>query len=297
MGADLRRLLRAGPGGVELAAVDPRSRPGLTAEQGKQWARERRSELGRELARQQEMLFASAKTAAPGSAAARRRVLLVLQGMDCSGKGGTVRRVVGAMNPIGLRVTAFGPPTEQERERHFLWRVARALPSAGQVGVFDRSHYEDVLIARVRQLVPESVWRGRYDEINQWESELVAGGVTIVKVMLHLSYREQTERLAARLANPAKHWKLDPSDLDERTRWGDYQEAYAELLARCSTDAAPWYVVPADRKWYRDWAVTELLLATCRDLGLRYPPATVDVAEFQRRLAATAQWGTGPGKG
>jgi PPK2 family polyphosphate:nucleotide phosphotransferase len=208
--------------------------------------------------------------------------------MDCAGKGGTVRNVAGAMNPFGVRVVGFGPPTEQERRYHFLWRIKRALPPYGWVGVFDRSHYEDVLIARVRSLVPDSVWRGRYDEINQWEAELVEDGTAVLKVMLHLSYREQSERLVARLDDPTKHWKYRPGDVAERALWDEYQAAYAGALARCSTEAAPWYVVPADHKWYRNWAVARLLLATFEDLDLRYPPADFDVPAERSRLVGAA---------
>jgi PPK2 family polyphosphate:nucleotide phosphotransferase len=290
MGEDVRELLRVEPGRVELASIDPGSTPGSgrvgTKGGGKAWARGQLAELGAELARAQEMLYATAKTAAADSVAARRRVLLVLQGMDCAGKGGTVRNVAGAMNPVGVRVVGFGRPTEQERGHHFLWRIKRALPPPGRVGVFDRSHYEDVLVARVRSLVPETTWRGRYEEINRWESELVTGGLVLVKVMLHISYEEQAERLAARLDDPTKHWKYNPGDLDERPLWSDYQAAYAEALSRCSTDAAPWYVVPADRKWYRNWAVAQLLLAALRELDLAYPPADFDVAAERERLAA-----------
>jgi len=287
MGEEMCRLLRVGPGPVDLAAIDPRATPGVPEGQGKAWARAELAGLGGELARQQEMLYATAKVAPAGTAAARRRVLLVLQGMDCAGKGGTVRNVAGPMSPVGVRVVGFGPPTETERTHHFLWRIKRALPPYGRLGVFDRSHYEDVLVARVRSLVPESVWRGRYDEINRWEAELVEDGTAVVKVMLHLSYREQAQRLAARLADPTKHWKYHPGDLDERALWPDYQAAYEAALARCGTGAAPWYVVPADRKWYRNWAVARLLLAAFEDLELGYPPAGFDVAAERHRLASS----------
>jgi PPK2 family polyphosphate:nucleotide phosphotransferase len=278
MGEDMRELLRVGPGRADLGTVDPRGTPGVPHGSGKTWARAELARFGKELARQQEMLYANRDN--------NQRVLLVLQGMDCSGKGGTVRNVAGAMNPVGLRVVGFGPPTEEERAHHFLWRIKRALPPPGRVGVFDRSHYEDVLIVRVHSLVPESTWQGRYEEINRWESELVADGTTLLKVMLHISYEEQAQRLAARLDDPTKHWKYNPADLDERALWGDYQAAYADLLARCSTEVAPWYVVPADRKWYRDWAVARLLLATFLDLRLSYPSAGFDVAAERQRLAA-----------
>jgi PPK2 family polyphosphate:nucleotide phosphotransferase len=286
MGEDIRELLRIEPGRASLRTIDPKSTPGVPHGYGKTWARDELDRYGEELARQQEMLYATTKVADAGSPAAGRRVLLVLQGMDCSGKGGTVRHVAGALNPVGVRVVGFGAPTAEERAHHFLWRIKRALPPPGVVGVFDRSHYEDVLIARVRALVPESTWQGRYEEINQWESELVGGGTVLLKVMLHLSYEEQAQRLAARLDDPTKHWKYNPADLDERALWSDYQAAYTDLLSRCSTEAAPWYVVPADRKWYRDWAVARLLLATFLDLELAYPPADFDVAAERQRLAA-----------
>ncbi|WP_036373194.1 PPK2 family polyphosphate kinase [Micromonospora sp. ATCC 39149] len=320
----MRELLRVGGDAVDLAAIDPRSTPGLPASAAdcggagdrqrragghadrrdrpakgrKAWAREQARLLGAALGRQQEMLYAAAKGAAgpgvpsgtPTAADAGPgwgrpdRVLLVLQAMDCGGKDGTIRRVAGAMNPLGLHIRSFGPPTARERRHGFLWRIRRALPPPGYVGVFNRSHYEDVLIARVESLVPEAVWRARYDEINAFERELTDAGVRLVKVMLHISYAEQGERLLARLTDPTKHWKYQPSDLDSRARWNDYQAAYAEALSRCGTDAAPWYVVPADRKWYRDWAVAHLLRETFDDLDLGYPPADFDVAAERRRL-------------
>jgi PPK2 family polyphosphate:nucleotide phosphotransferase len=290
MGADIRQLLHPRPAGgeVDLAAIDPGGTPGLPAGAGKSWARREQVGLRAQLERQQEMLYASARAGPVGSPAARRRVLLVLQGMDCAGKGGTVRRVVGAMNPQGVRVATFGAPTAAERRGHFLWRIRRALPPYGQVGVFDRSHYEDVLVPRVRSLVPEEVWRGRYQEINRFEAELAADGMVIVKVLLHLSYHEQTRRLMARLDDPTKHWKFDPSDIDERLHWEEYLQAYADALSACDTPGAPWFVVPADHKWYRNWAVARLLLETFDDLKLVYPPSRFDVALERQRLERTA---------
>lgn len=285
---DLRHLLRAVPHLRDLASIDAKDTPGALAGKGKPWGKEQLRAVGTELARYQEMLYAQARVARPDTPQARRRVLLVLQGMDCSGKGGTVRNLGRTMNPVGLRVATFGAPSESERRQHFLVRVRRALPPYGMVGFFDRSHYEDVLAARVRALVPESEWQRRYDEINEWEDELTRDGVSIVKVLLHISYEEQTRRLASRLDNPHKHWKFSPVDIDDRHLWDAYQDAYAEVLRRCHTERSPWYVVPADRKWYRDWAVAMLLLATLRDLDLRYPDAHFDVAEQRRRLARTA---------
>ena len=288
---------------MERGALDPRATPGLPAAAGrgptrKEWARAQVELVGAELGRQQEMLYASAQGAAgPGSATSApaqagaglgegrpRRLLLVLQAMDCGGKDGTVKRVAGAMNPLGLHIRSFGPPTEEELRHDFLWRVRRALPPPGYVGVFNRSHYEDVLIARVEGLVDEATWRSRYAIINDFERELAEQTVTVVKVMLHISYDEQGERLMERLTDPAKFWKFNPSDLDTRARWDDYQAAYADALERCGTDAAPWFVVPADRKWYRDWAVAHLMRETFDGLDLGYPPADFDVERERDRL-------------
>jgi PPK2 family polyphosphate:nucleotide phosphotransferase len=214
----------------------------------------------------------------------RRRVLVVLQAMDCGGKDGTVNHVIGRLNPQGLRITGFGVPTPEERRHDFLWRIRKALPLPGYIGVFNRSHYEDVLVARVHRLVPEEVWRQRYEVINAFERQLVGDGVTIVKIMLHISREEQLARLQARLADPTKRWKFNPGDIDERGRWAAYQEAYRDALANCSTDLAPWFVVPADRKWYRDWAVARLLQETLESLKLRYPDPDFDVAAQLERL-------------
>ncbi|MFF5173927.1 PPK2 family polyphosphate kinase [Micromonospora sp. NPDC000089] len=305
-GGTMRALLRAPAGGdaVDLGAIDPRSTPGLPGAAGKggerkAWARDQVELIGAELARQQEMLFATAKAAADSAAPASAptlagpelagdrpgRLLLVLQAMDCGGKDGTVKRVAGAMNPLGLHIRSFGPPTEEELRHDFLWRIRRALPPPGYVGIFNRSHYEDVLVARVESLVPEATWRARYDEINAFERELAGAGVTVVKVMLHISRAEQGERLAERLTDPTKYWKYNPGDIDARARWDDYEAAYAEAVGRCGTEAAPWFVVPADRKWYRDWAVAHLLRETFDALDLGYPAADFDVAHERERLA------------
>jgi PPK2 family polyphosphate:nucleotide phosphotransferase len=287
--ATMRALLGVGgPHAVDLASIDPRSTPGLppadVTGDRKMWAAAELERLRPELSRQQEMLFASAK-ADPGS---RRRTLVVLQAMDCGGKDGAIKGIARAMNPLGLKIKSFGPPTEQERGEHFLARIRRVLPAAGQVGVFNRSHYEDVLVARVESLVPEATWRGRYEEINQFERDLVADGTTLVKVMLHISPEEQRERLLKRLDDPRKHWKYDPADVDARRRWDDYQAAYAEALTRCAIPDAPWYVVPADRKWYRDWALARLLREVFVELQLSYPPAAFDVKHERRRLLEDA---------
>jgi PPK2 family polyphosphate:nucleotide phosphotransferase len=235
--------------------------------------------LAEKLTGMQERLYAE------GVGGGHRSLLLLLQGMDTSGKDGTVRRVVGAMNPAGVSITSFKKPTSEELQHDFLWRIENALPSPGDVGVFNRSQYEDVLVVRVHDLVPESEWSTRYDRINEFEHRIVDAGTHLVKVMLHISKAEQKQRLADRLEDPTKHWKYNVGDLKERSFWDDYQAAYQDALSRCSTDTAPWYVVPADRKWCRDWLVANLLVTAMRDLNPVYPPADFDVAE-QRRLVA-----------
>jgi PPK2 family polyphosphate:nucleotide phosphotransferase len=278
----LRDVLRVEPGTrADLASIDTAGTPGLPRRKptGKRWCRAQLDMLGLELASMQERLFATAK-----STGSRQRVLLVLQAMDCGGKDGTVRKVAGTMNPQGLTIVGFGRPTEEELAHDFLWRITRALPAAGQIGVFNRSHYEDVLVARVHRLVPTRTWQARYRKINEFEAALVADGMAILKVMLHISAAEQHDRLAERLADPTKYWKYNPHDIEERALWGDYQAAYADALSACSTPATPWYVVPADRKWYRDWAVATLLRDTLADLDLHYPPAGFDLEAERARL-------------
>lgn len=273
----LRVVPKAGP--VMLVDVDPRSTPGAPG--GKSATKDATAQLRSELSDLQGRLYAE------GRAGGSRRVLVVLQGMDTSGKGGAVKHLARQVNPAGLRITAFGPPTEEERAHPFLWRVDQQLPAPGFVGVFDRSHYEDVLVARVRDLVPPEQWERRYDEINDWEAGLVASGVTLLKVMLHISPDEQRERLLARLDDPTKHWKVDPGDVDERAHWHAYQTAYEAALERCSTPAARWYVVPADRKWYRNFALSCLLLHTLRGLDLQWPQPELDLEGMRAALAAT----------
>jgi PPK2 family polyphosphate:nucleotide phosphotransferase len=211
-------------------------------------------------------------------------VLLVLQGMDTSGKGGVIKRALGLLDANGLRVNSLKKPTEEELSHDFLWRIERALPDAGMVGVFDRSHYEDVLVGRVHELADEAEIERRYDAINSLERSLVDSGTVLVKCMLHVSEEEQAERLLARLDDTAKQWKFTPHDIDERERWGDYELAYEIALERCNTDAAPWYVVPSDRKWYRNWAVANLLLEALHGMRLEWPEPDYDVAEQRARL-------------
>lgn len=263
--------------GDKVAELDPSTTPGFSG--AKADAAPVQSQRSERLAELQEMLYASSKASDE-----RRSVLLVLQGMDAAGKGGIVKHVVGAVNPMGVRYTAFGKPTPEELDHHFLWRIRRALPPPGHIGVFDRSHYEDVLIVRVHDLVPPSVWEPRYDEINAFERELVDSGTTLVKVAMFISLDEQKKQLLERLDDPTKYWKYNPGDIDERLRWPQYQEAYQAMLDRTSTDYAPWHVVPADRRWYSRLAVTELLIGALDGLDLSYPPADFDIAAERQRL-------------
>ena len=272
--------LRLPSGPVDLTAIDPNGKPAFDGDKAD--GEEALPTLGPELADLQERLFAER------SAGSERSVLLVLQGMDTSGKGGVLRHTVGLVDPQGVKITSFKAPSEEEREHDFLWRIRRALPGPGLIGVFDRSHYEDVLIARVRELAPAEEIERRYDAINAFERELVEGGTTVVKCMLHVSAEEQKQRLLARLDDPTKHWKFNPGDVDERALWPAYREAYETALERTSTDVAPWYVVPADRKWYRNLAIGHLLLETLRGLDPQWPPADFDVEEQKRRLADEA---------
>ncbi|MFJ6391971.1 polyphosphate kinase 2 family protein [Streptomyces sp. NPDC091972] len=273
----LRELLRI-PGGkpVDLAAHDARETP--AGPRDKQAGLAAMTELAAPLADLQERLWAAS------TAGDRRRVLLVLQGMDTSGKGGTVKHVIGLFNPSGCRIQAFKAPTPKELGHSFLWRIKRALPQAGELGIFDRSHYEDVLVARVRSLAPPAEIERRYDEINHFEKSLADDGVTVVKCFLHISYGEQRDRLLKRLDRPDKHWKFNVADIDDRALWPAYQQAYETALERCSTPHAPWYLIPADRKWYRNWAVSRLLLEHLSELDPRYPEADFDVEEARRRL-------------
>jgi PPK2 family polyphosphate:nucleotide phosphotransferase len=233
---------------------------------------------GERLSALQEALFAE------GTAGSSRRVLLVLQGMDTSGKGGTVSHVLGLVNPMGVRYAAFKKPTPAELRHHYLWRIRKQLPAPGQIGVFDRSHYEDILVPRVSGLLSAAERRRRYGEINAFEQELADAGTTVVKVFLHISPQEQLNRLKARLETPEKHWKYNPGDLEARSHWPAYQEAYADIFEKTSTGHAPWYVVPADHKWYRNWAVAELLIETLADLKPRFPEPGFDVAAELKKL-------------
>ncbi|OJX65908.1 MAG: phosphate--nucleotide phosphotransferase [Micrococcales bacterium 73-13] len=265
-----------GPG-FRLADVDPDATPGID----RAHAERELTDSADELSDLQERLYADAKVGGT------RSVLLVLQGIDTAGKGGIIRHVVGLVDPQGVRITAFKAPTPQERAHDFLWRIRRALPEPGLIGVFDRSHYEDVLIHRVRGLSPLEVVEQRYGIIRDFEAGLVAGGTLVRKVMLQISRDEQRKRLQDRLDRPDKHWKFNPGDIDERLLWDDYQAAYQIALERTSTPDAPWYVVPADAKWYARWAVHRILLDALREIDLQWPPADFDVEHEKARLAAS----------
>lgn len=278
----LSELLRAPQGVVDVTAIETDADPGYQGD-GKDDADEEREELEPELDDLQERLYAQGRVN-PESAP---RLLLILQGLDTSGKGGVIRHAVGMVDPQGIRLRAFKAPTEEERKHHFLWRIEQALPGVGLIGVFDRSHYEDVLIGRVENLAPREEIERRYDEINAFEAGLVAQGYVLIKCLLHISADEQKGRLEERLDNPDKHWKYNPGDLGTRMKWDDYMEAFSVMLERCNPDAAPWYVIPSDKKWYRDWAVTELMREKLAALDLTWPTAEFDVEEEKRRLAAT----------
>ena len=264
--------------GQRVSDIDTSATPGFQGR--KSDAATLQAERNLRLAELQEKLYANSKADNGND----RSLLLVLQGMDTSGKGGIVKHVVGAVNPMGVRYRAFGKPTDEERAHHYLWRIRNALPTAGHIGVFDRSHYEDVLIVRVHNLVPPEVWEPRYDEINAFERELVDSGMTIVKVAMFLSLAQQKKQLLERLSDPTKYWKYNPADIDERKHWNAYQEAYQVLLDRTSTDYAPWFVVPCDKRWYSRLAVTELLIEAMKRFNMAWPPADFDVEAERKRL-------------
>lgn len=208
----------------------------------------------------------------------RRSLLVVLQGIDASGKDGTIRNVMTAFNPQGCRVTSFKAPTPEELAHDFLWRVHAVTPGKGEVAVFNRSHYEDVLVVRVLELAPKSVWERRYEQINRFEEHLAAHDVVIVKIFLHISKDEQRERLQKRLDDPAKHWKVSLGDLEQRKKWDDYMRAYEDALSQCSSSHAPWYIVPADKKWFRNLAVSDILVDTLDALKMKFPKTGEDLS-------------------
>jgi PPK2 family polyphosphate:nucleotide phosphotransferase len=256
--SDLRARLAVAPGAkVRLADVDPAATHGVA----KATAAAETAQVLVRLTDLQERLWAEH----------RHKVLIVLQGIDAAGKGGTIEHVMGALNPAGATVTSFKVPTEPEREHDYLWRVHQHTPGNGRIAVFDRSHYEEVLIVRVHELVPKEVWSRRYDHINAFERHLVDEGTTILKFFLYIDRDEQRERFQARYDDPTKRWKFRMGDLDERKRWDDYIAAFEDVLSRTSTAHAPWYLIPANRKWFRNLAVATIVADTLEDLAPTYP--------------------------
>jgi PPK2 family polyphosphate:nucleotide phosphotransferase len=246
---------------VRLPDHDPASTPGLKG--GRAAAAAALAADHDELARWQERLWASAE----------RALLVVLQGMDASGKDGTIKHVFQGVNPQGTRVVSFKEPTPEELAHDFLWRVHRSAPRAGEIGIFNRSHYEDVLVTRVHKVVPKETWKARYAQIVDFETMLAGSRTAMVKIFLHISKDEQKRRLEERLQQPEKRWKFRRTDLDDRALWDEFQIAYQDALSRTSTASAPWYIIPSDHKWYRNWAISRVLIETLHDLDPQYPKA------------------------
>lgn len=230
--------------------------------------------LNQRLEKLQELLFAEHK----------QKILVVLQAMDSGGKDGVIRRVFDGVNPQGVRVAAFKVPTPIELDHDYLWRIHQQTPSKGEIVIFNRSHYEDVLVVRVKNLVPQSVWSKRYDHINNFEKMLVDEGTTILKFFLHISFEEQRERLLSRIDEPDKNWKFNPGDLNERKLWDEYMKAYEDAIEKTSTPWAPWYVIPADKKWYRDLVISTILVECLEHLDMKFPDAPTDLNQYRAQL-------------
>jgi PPK2 family polyphosphate:nucleotide phosphotransferase len=255
----LRSVLRVAPGShVDLSKIDPGNTHGFDKEGGKDVV----DGLLDRLTELQERLWAEQQ----------RAVLVVLQGIDAAGKDGTIRKVMTAFNPQGCPVSSFKVPSTEELAHDYLWRIHKRTPAKGEIGIFNRSHYEDVLVVRVHDIVPKQIWSARYDQIVSFEDHLAANGTTIVKFFLYIDKDEQRERFQARYDDPTKHWKFALGDLEERKRWDDYIAAYEDALSKTSTKAAPWYVIPANHKWFRDLAVASILESTLEDVDPQYPP-------------------------
>ena len=254
---------------VRLSDWDPDG--GKSLPDSKKDGREELQALNKELEGLQELLYAEH----------RRKVLVVLQGMDASGKDGTTRHVFDGVNPQGVKVASFKVPTQEELDHDFLWRIHKRVPGKGEIVIFNRSHYEDVLAVRVLRLAPPSVWSKRFDHINDFEKMLADEGTTILKFFLHISPKEQKERLLARLEEPDKRWKFNPEDLKARGMWRKYSKAYEDVLSKTSTSWAPWYIVPANRKWYRNLVVAAVLVKALKDLKMKYPKPTFDPKDYK----------------
>jgi PPK2 family polyphosphate:nucleotide phosphotransferase len=266
--ADLASATRISPGSkVDLGDHAPDAKLGIADEDTARALTAKRSERMTELGT---MLMAEH----------RRAVLVVLQGMDASGKDGVVKHCIGCLNPMSVRIAGFKAPTSTEIAHDFLWRIHQVLPQRGEIGIFNRSHYEDVLVVRVEELVPKPVWKKRYAAINAFEEHLANEGTIIIKLFLHISREEQAERFRERIANPTKNWKFSPDDLAKREKWDEYMNAYRAMLERTSTDAAPWHVVPSDHKWVRDAVITEVLTQTLEGLDLKWPELSPEVRDI-----------------
>jgi PPK2 family polyphosphate:nucleotide phosphotransferase len=252
---------------VRLSEIDPRDTGPLDKDGAQAETQRNREELGQ----MQELLWADN----------RRSLLVVLQGMDTCGKDGTIRHVMSGMSPQGCVVTSFKVPNDEEADHDYLWRIHKATPRKGEIGVFNRSHYEDVVVVRVLGLVPEKVWRARFDQINAWEKHLTENGITLLKFFLHISKDEQKKRLQARLDDPTKNWKFSEGDIVQRSHWDHYMEAYEEAIARCSTPHAPWMIIPADRKWFRNLAVSEIMTEALKDMDLQWPKPACDLSKVR----------------
>ena len=262
-----RKLDKSGK--VKLADVDTNENSGMNRAEGEK----RFAELAAELFELQELMFA----------AGQNGLLVILQGRDTSGKDGTLKAVAGAMNPAGVRIASFKVPTQEELSHDFLWRIHRETPGRGQVVFFNRSHYEDVLAVRVHNLVPEKVWRTRFNDINNFEKILTDADILVAKFFLHISKDEQKKRLLAREADPTKAWKLNPGDWAEREKWDEYTEAYEEALSRCADPDAPWYIVPGDHKWFRNLAIAEALVQTLRPHRKAWEDKLANVGAVQKK--------------
>ncbi len=268
------KRFRVAPGSkVKLKDIDPgfKDEHESHAEAGEEIEQDRKKLRGL-----QELLYSDG----------RGSLLICLQGLDAGGKDGTINHILGAMNPQGCRVAGFKQPSAEEAAHDFLWRIHQAAPARGRVTIFNRSHYEDVLVVRVHDLVPKAIWSRRYDEINAFEKELAVAGTHILKFYLHISKKEQLRRFKARLDDPAKQWKISESDYKERKFWGDYRKAYEDVLSRCSTPHAPWFVVPSDHKWFRNLAVARIVVEYIEGLNLQFPRPSVDLAHIRREYHA-----------
>ena len=274
---NLSKKFRVAPGKrIDLDAVDA----GWTPDHDdRDEADPRVAELTKRLADLQNLMYAQDK----------HSLLIVLQGRDAAGKDGTIRKVFGPMNPQGCRVTSFKVPTAEELSHDFLWRCHKVTPRRGEVAIFNRSHYEDVLVVRVHDLVPKSVWSARYEHINAFERLLADAGTTILKFYLHIDREEQLERFRKRIDNPKKNWKISDADYAERPHWDAYTAAFEDALRKCSTEHAPWFVIPANHKWARNLAIAEIVVEAMEKLDMRYPEPSVDMDEIRKKYHEAAK--------